>query len=166
MTLGFRCVTLTLASIVMVVLMSLLPMVSVADVVRDVNFATPIIKRAFSAVGVPSCLEPSGLVRSDEKRPDGVIMVSWKSGKLLVWDATCPDTLTPSYMNVAVHGSGSVLVLLRQKVPSMSVLTPTFYPHCYGDIGCYWSEIPQGTCSRNMGAAGEVSSFSYLPQRL
>lgn len=111
--LGFRCVTLTLASIVMVVLMSLLPMV--ADVVRDIIFATPIIKCAFFALGVLSCLEPSGLVRSDGKRPDGVTMVPWKYGKPLVWDATCPDTLAPSNMNVAVHGSGSVLVLLRQK---------------------------------------------------
>ena len=120
--LGFRYVTLTLASIVM------LPMVSVPDVVRDFNFATPIIKHAYSAVGVPSCLEPSGLVRSDEKRPDGFTMVPWKSGEPLVWDATCPDTLAPFYMNVAVHGSGSVLVLLRQKSAKYECLNCYFLP--------------------------------------
>ena len=27
------------------------------------------------------------------KRPDGISVVPWKSGKLLVWDATCPDTI-------------------------------------------------------------------------
>ena len=28
----------------------------------------------------------------------GVSIVPWKSGKLLVWDATCPDTFAPSYL--------------------------------------------------------------------
>ena len=66
------------------------------------------MQRALSAAGVPSHLELSGLVRSDGKRPDGFTMVPWSSGKPLFWDATCPDTLSPSHVSVAVHSPGSV----------------------------------------------------------
>ena len=44
-----------------------------------------------------SRLESSGISHSDGKRPDGVTLVPWKCGKLLVWDATCVDTYAPSY---------------------------------------------------------------------
>ena len=37
-------------------------------------------------------LEPTGLDRSDGKHPDGITMVPWKNGNLLVWVAT---VLTP-----------------------------------------------------------------------
>ena len=56
-----------------------------------------ILHRALSSAKIPSRLEPSGLYRSDGKRPDGITIVPWKNGKLLVWDATCPDTYAPSY---------------------------------------------------------------------
>ena len=38
-------------------------------------------------------LEPSGLYRTDGKRPDGVTMISWEIGKQLVRDVTVVDTL-------------------------------------------------------------------------
>ena len=37
-----------------------------------------ILYRALSSAKIPSRLEPSGLLRSDGKRPDGVTMVPWK----------------------------------------------------------------------------------------
>ena len=59
-----------------------------------------IIHRALSSSKVPSRLKPSGLYRSDGKWPDGISVVPWKSGKLLVWDATCPDMVALSYIAV------------------------------------------------------------------
>ena len=50
------------------------------------------IHRALVAAHLPSCLEPSGLYRSDGKRPDGVSTVPWKCGQFLAWDAPCPET--------------------------------------------------------------------------
>ena len=61
-----------------------------------------------AVVHVPSRLEPSGLCRSDGKRPDGVSIVPWKCGQLLVWDATCPDTFAPSYSAIAAQQVGAV----------------------------------------------------------
>ena len=59
--------------------------------------------------------DPSHLALSDPsrfaaRRPDGLSMVPWTSGKLLVWDATCSDTYAPSNINdgVAVTGAGAV----------------------------------------------------------
>ena len=52
-----------------------------------------IISRALSSARIPSRLEPTGLARTDGKRPDGMTLAPWSSGKLLVWDVTCPDIL-------------------------------------------------------------------------
>jgi len=49
------------------------------------------IARTFSAAGVPVTKEPSGLFRSDGidgKRPDGLSLVPWETGRALCWDVT------------------------------------------------------------------------------
>ena len=56
-----------------------------------------IISRALTTAGIPSRLEPTGLLRTDGKRPDGMSLAPWSSGKLLVWDVTCSDTFAPSH---------------------------------------------------------------------
>ena len=58
-----------------------------------------IIWRALSRAGVPSVKEPVGLSRSDGKRPDGMTLVPWSSGKCAVWDVTVTDTMANSYLN-------------------------------------------------------------------
>ena len=69
-----------------------------------------IIKRTLESAKVPCHLEPVGLYRSDGKRPDGASVVPWRGGKILVWDATCPDTLAPSHSSMAVREAGAVAV--------------------------------------------------------
>ena len=56
-----------------------------------------IVYRSLTSEKIPACLEPSGLYGSDGKRPDGIFVGPWKNGKLLVWDATCPDTFVNNY---------------------------------------------------------------------
>ena len=48
-------------------------------------------------------LEQLGLYRSDDKRPNGATVVPWKCGRVLVWDATCSDTLAPSHRTLATR---------------------------------------------------------------
>ena len=54
-----------------------------------------ILHRALSSANIPSRLEPTGLDRADGKRPDGITMIPWSNGRLLVWDATCVDIFAP-----------------------------------------------------------------------
>ena len=67
-----------------------------------------IIHRALTASHIPSRLEHAGLKRSDGKRPDGITMVPWKSGNLLVWDATCSDTYAPSHLTQSTMAADAV----------------------------------------------------------
>ena len=64
-----------------------------------------------AAAQIPFTQEHTGLDRSDGHRPDGVTMVPWKSGKLMVWDVTCPDSFTPSYIASATSAAGTVPAL-------------------------------------------------------
>ena len=55
-----------------------------------------IVKKALNSAHVPAVREPPGLCRRDGKRPDGLTLVPWAHGKLLVWDVTVVDALAPS----------------------------------------------------------------------
>ena len=70
-----------------------------------------IVHRALTAAHIQFCLELSGTFRSDGKRPDGITLVPWKSGRLLVWDATSHDTFVLSYLPLAACGVGAVAAL-------------------------------------------------------
>ena len=61
-----------------------------------------------ASAGIPSTLKPSGLSRSDGKRPDGLTSVPCTHGRSLVWDVTVPDTLAPSYRSIAVTKTGAI----------------------------------------------------------
>ena len=74
-----------------------------------------IVHRSLTSAKIPARLEPSGLLRSDGKRPDGISVVPWKSGKLLVWDATCPDTFAPSYSSRATNEAGDVATQVEER---------------------------------------------------
>ena len=64
---------------------------------------------------LPSRLEPTGFMGSDGKRLDGVTLAPWKSGCLLVWDATCPDTLALSYRAHATEEPGKVAAAAEER---------------------------------------------------
>ena len=49
------------------------------------------------AAGFPSQLEPVGLDRGDGKRPYGITLFPFRSGKYPIWDVTCTCTCTFFY---------------------------------------------------------------------
>ncbi|KAI3378742.1 hypothetical protein SNEBB_007093 [Seison nebaliae] len=65
------------------------------------------IQRALSAAGYPATREPRGLMRGDQRRPDGSTLVAWKSGKFLVWDFTCGDTFAATYVEQTSRQAGA-----------------------------------------------------------
>jgi hypothetical protein len=83
-----------------------------------------ILKRAFSSANIPCILEPTGVLRDDGKRPDGITIIPWKKGKSLVWDVTCTDTLAPSHLSESSISPKSAAnlaaVLKKRKYKSLS----------------------------------------------
>ena len=123
-----------------------------------------IIHRALTTARIPSRLEPSGLVRTDGKRPDGVTMIPWKNGKPLVWDATCPDTFAPSYHYQATSRAD----LAEEKYTSLGA-GYSFTPVAIESLGAMGKKslvFVKELGHRVRQCSGEVKARAYLPQRL
>ena len=61
-----------------------------------------LVWRALGKANIPSVKEPTGLFRSDGKRPDGLsrlTLIPWKNIKCVTWDVTVTDTLAQSYLS-------------------------------------------------------------------
>ena len=106
-----------------------------------------IVHRALSSAKVPSRLEPAGIYRCDGKRPDGVTLVPWERGKLLVWDATCTDTFAPSYTSNAASEAGAVAALAEERKKAKYVPALGCFPHIHScRSGDNWSLWCSDTC--------------------
>ena len=131
-----------------------------------------IIHQALTTAKIPSRLEPSGLSRSDDKRPDGMSIVPWRSGWLLVWDATCPDTFAASYRILATSEAGRVAAVAEdRKAQKYAHLTPSylFTPVAIESAGAIcpqsWAFLKE-LGRRLWQETGEAKSASYLLERL
>ena len=62
-----------------------------------------LVARALSAAAILNTKEPQSLCRSDGKRPDGLTLVPWQSGRSLVWDVTVVCPLADSYVASAAR---------------------------------------------------------------
>ena len=62
---------------------------------------------SFASAGVPVTKEPDGLSRTDGKRPDGLTLVRWQSGKSLCWDGTVICLLAESYVSGVAREAGA-----------------------------------------------------------
>jgi len=51
--------------------------------------------------------EPHRLVRADGKRPDGLTLLPWNSGRSATWDVTVVDTLGNAYLQQSAITSAS-----------------------------------------------------------
>ena len=131
-----------------------------------------IMKRALTSAHIPSRLEPTGLSRSDGKRPDGVTLTPWKSGKMLVWDATCPDTFAISHRPYATQGAGKVAEHTEdrkadkyQDLPPSHIFTPMAV-ETMGAIGPRSVAFLRQLGSRIARETGEPRSTDFLLQRI
>ena len=66
-----------------------------------------LMKRALVQAKIPAVNEPSNLIRSDGKRPDGLTLTTWKYGRNLIWDVTVADTLCQTYVNQSSKLAGA-----------------------------------------------------------
>ena len=131
-----------------------------------------LIKRSLGSAKIPAHLEPAGICRSDGKRPDGATVLPWRSGRILVWDATCPDTFAPSHRDLATRGAGAVADQAEErKKAKYSELATThhFVPLAVETTGVFGSEAQM--FFRELGRrirdeSGEPLAYQYLLQRI
>ena len=57
-----------------------------------------VVKRALTAAGINSWLEPVGLDRTDSRSPDGTTVFPYSNGKCLTWEVTCVDPYSESFV--------------------------------------------------------------------
>ncbi len=77
-----------------------------------------IIKRALCSADFLSQLEPTGIVRCDGKKTDGVILNPWSKAKCLRWDATVVSTMALSHFPATLSKAGAAATLSRLPWPS------------------------------------------------
>ena len=65
-----------------------------------------VVYRALRRADIPATKEPTGLLRTDNKRPDGLTLVPWREGRCLTWDATVVDTFATSYLGYTTALAG------------------------------------------------------------
>lgn len=131
------------------------------------------IKRGFNSAEIPARLEPDGLCRTDGKRPDGMTMVPWSNGQILVWDATCVDTLAPSYVKKSSVNSGSVAKLAanRKRTLYREIIEQNylFIPFAFETLGPWCeeaSDIINSLGTRIVRCTGESKAKWYLIQKI
>ena len=116
---------------------------------------------------VQSRLEPTGLLRSDGKRPGGMTIIPWSCGRMLVWDATCCDTFAPSHVRVAVCEAGAVAAKAEENKDKCSHLDASFafVPVAVETCGAFGPEAGE-FWRRVMRATDEANAYQYLVQRI
>ena len=126
-----------------------------------------IVHRALSSSRIPSRLDPYGISRSDGKQPDGITLVPWERGKLLVWDVTYTDTFAPSFLASAASEAGAVAALAEERKKAKYQHLDTLVPFAVETTGvfgerlshyhltqCVSVTIQRGNAASVMGTSG------------
>ena len=136
------------------------------------NAFNSLIHCSLAAAKIPSRLEPSGLHRSDGKRPDGVTMTPWSEGKFLVWDATCVDTFCESHKHKCASECGAAAAHAEgEKAGKYSSLDHaySFQPiaiETSASVGSSTMSFLRALGHRLKTTTGEPQSTAFLMQRL
>jgi hypothetical protein len=97
-----------------------------------------VVARALTKAGIPVQKEPLGLVRTDGKRPDGVTLLPWQSGKCLTWDVTVVNSIASSYISLSQRQPAGVAeAAAARKTSKYSILEHSyiFQPVAFETLG-------------------------------
>ena len=136
------------------------------------NFINDVIYRALNKAGVPSIKEPSGVLRSDGKRPDGLTQIPFEAGRCVAWDVTVTDTFAASNLNFSSAAAGGASeIAASKKIEKYSEL-----PDCYAFVPVAFETLGpicnDGTDfinkigKRLRAISGDKRESSFLWQRL
>ena len=119
-----------------------------------------------------STKEPTGLLRSDGKRPDGVTLIPWAKGRCLTWDVTFPDAFVTSYIASTSYLPGAAAehaaTLKKQKYAALSQ-THEFVPLANDTSGVFNSEgleLVMKIGGRLSNASSDEKETAYLFQHI
>lgn len=129
------------------------------------------ISRALSKAHIPCIKEPSGLSRTDGKRPDGLTLIPWSQGKCLTWDVTIVNPLAASYVSPALAPGGVAEFAAERKISKYSTLPSsyTFQPLVFETLGTINSSgitFLTDLGRRLHESSGEARETEFLFQRL
>jgi hypothetical protein len=133
-----------------------------------------LIWRAMSSAGVPSTKEPSGLLRDDGKRPDGLSLIPWTQGKPVTWDVTVVNPLAQSYLHsggadftpgAAAERAAANKVAKYSKLPAGFYFQPVAF-ECLGAINSSGQEFLCDIGHHIAELSGERRSTEFLFQRV
>lgn len=131
-----------------------------------------LVWRALTRAGVPSLKEPVGLSRSDGKRPDGMTLVPWSTGKCAVWDVTVIDTMANSYLNsTSVTAGGAAEIASTRKLEKYRELARGYEVvpvaiETMGPMNPDGADFINGIGRRCAQQTGDQRETSFLWQRL
>jgi hypothetical protein len=133
-----------------------------------------VIVRAIRSADVHAELEPSRLLRDDNKRPDGATLDPWSRGTYLVWDFTCPDTLAPSHLYRSSTAAGSAAGAAESKKQAKYIEFSrsgdfSFAPIAIETLGAWGPSALNITAEiggRIARCTGDIRSTAFLRQRL
>jgi len=96
------------------------------------HFINNLIWRALSMAGLLSTKEPHGLLRSDNKCPDGLTLIPWRDGHCATWDVTVTDTVAPSYLST--YWAQLIRRLNARKISTLKSPAIIIFSLCLRDI--------------------------------
>ena len=129
-----------------------------------------VIWRALTKAGVPSTKEPSGISRTDGKRPDGLTLIPWQRGKSLAWDVTVVNTLADSYISSASQRNVAEMAADRKILkystwPNSIAFQPVAF-ETFGPINQSGIDFISALGRRLEQVSGDARECCFLFQRL
>ena len=86
-----------------------------------------VISRAFVSAGIPVTKEPKGLFLGDVRRPDGLTLIPWQTGKAMTWDVTIASTLADSYVDASAKSAGAAAEMAASRKSAKYADLPASY---------------------------------------
>ena len=131
-----------------------------------------LVARALLSAGIPVTKEPTGLSRSDGKRPDGLTLIPFRGGKPLVWDVTVATSTADSYLDSTSRTAGAAADLaFERKTTKYAELSSSHIvqPVAVESLGSFNDssrEFLEDVGSRISLVSGDVRERAFLFQRI
>ena len=129
-----------------------------------------LIHRALIRANIPSIKEPKGLLRTNNKRPDGFTLIPWQAGRNLAWDVLIVNTVATSYIHTTSAGGATEIASERKIVKYVEISnTSCFCPiilETFGPINDLGLSFLVELGRRIADCTGDARETAHLLQRI